>query len=80
MIQNIININNGEMNERVEDIIHDILKLTGGILQTKRHNIPLIMTKRGGKSSLIPIMVINLDLPKSYHVGRVEVQYVEYWK
>ena len=62
--KNIININNGEMTKGVENIIHDVLKLTGGILKTKRHNIPLIMSKRSGKSSFVPILLTNLDLPK----------------
>ena len=62
--KNIININNGEMTEGVENIIHDVLKLTGGILKTKRHNIPLILSKRSGKSSFVPILLPNLDLPK----------------
>ena len=63
--ENIINVNNGEMGERVENIIHKILKFTRSILQSKRHNIPLIMAKWGSKGSLISISVINLDLPKS---------------
>ena len=49
--KNIININNGEMTKGVENIIHDVLNLTGGILKTKCHKIPLIMSKRSGKSS-----------------------------
>ena len=67
--KNIININNGEMTEGVENIIHDVLKLTGGILKTKRHNIPLIMSKRSGKRSFVPIIFTNLDLPEPrFHV------------
>jgi hypothetical protein len=62
--KNIINVNNGEMGERVENIIHNILKFTRSILQFKRHNIPLIMTKWGSKGSLISITIIDLDLPK----------------
>ena len=62
--KNIININNGEMTEGVENIIHDVLKLTGGILKTKRHNIPLILSNRSGKSSFVSILLTNLDLPK----------------
>ena len=62
--KNITNINNGEMTERVENIIHDILKLTMGIIKTKQHNIPLIMSKRSCKSSFVPIFFTNLDLPK----------------
>ena len=60
--KNIININNGEMTEGVENIIHNVLELIGGILKTKRHNIPLIMSKRSGKSSFISIILTNLDL------------------
>ena len=60
--KNIININNCDMIEGVENIIHDVLKLTGGILKTKQHNIPLIMSKRSGKSSFVPIIFTNLDL------------------
>ena len=33
--KNIININNGEMIEGVENIIHDVLKLIVGILKSK---------------------------------------------
>ena len=67
--KNIININNGEMTKGVKNIIHDVLKLTRGILKTKRHNIPLIMTKRSGKSSFILIVLTNLDLPKTrFHI------------
>ena len=65
----IININNGEMAEGIENIIHNVLEFTQGILKTKRHHIPLIMTKRSGKSSFIPILLTNLDLPESrFHV------------
>ena len=67
--KNIININNGEMVERIENIIHDILEFTRGILKTKRHHIPLIVTKRSGKSSFIPIILTYLDMPESrFHV------------
>ena len=61
--KNIININNGEITG-VKNIIHDVLKLTRGILKTKWHNIPLIMSKRSGKSSFVPIIFTNLDLPE----------------
>ena len=33
--KDIININNGEMTEGIEDIIHNVLKFTRGILKTK---------------------------------------------
>ena len=69
--KNIININNGEMAERIENIIHNVLEFTWGILKTKRHHIPLIMTKMSGKSSFffLPIILTNLDLPESrFHV------------
>ena len=67
--KNIININNGEMAEGIENIIHDILELTRGILKTKKHHIPLIMTKRSGKSSFIPMILTDLDLAESrFHV------------
>ena len=57
------------MIEGVKNIIHDILKLTRGILKTKWHNIPLIMSKRSGKSSFVPIILTNLDLPEPrFHV------------
>ena len=36
-----------------------------GILKTKRHNIPLIMSKKSGKSGFVPIIFTNLDLPES---------------
>ena len=52
------------MAERIENIIHNVLKLTRGILKTKRHNVPLIMSKRSGKSSFILITLTNLDLPE----------------
>ena len=67
--KNIININNGEVTECVKNIIHDVLKLTQGILKTKRHNIPLIISKRSGKSSFVPIIFTNLDLSEPrFHV------------
>jgi hypothetical protein len=67
--QNIININNSKMRKRIEDVIHNILEFTGCILQTKRHNIPLIVSKRSSESSFIPILVTYLNLPKSrFHI------------
>jgi hypothetical protein len=67
--QNIINIHNSEIRKWVEDIIHDVLEFTRGILQTKRHNIPLIMSKWSGKSSFVPILITYLDSPKSkFHI------------
>ena len=67
--KNIININNGEVAKRIENIIHNILEFTRGILKTKRHNIPLIMSKRSGKSNFILILLTNLDLPEPrFHV------------
>ena len=67
--KNIININKGEVTECVKNIVHDVLKLTRGILKTKRHNIPLIISKMSGKNSFVPIIFTNLDLlePK-FHV------------
>ena len=66
---NIININNGEMTEGVENIIHGILKLVWGIFKSKWHNISLIMPKRSGKSSFVPIILTNLNLPEPrFHV------------
>ena len=66
--KNIININDGEMTEGVENIVPDVLKLTGGILKTKRHNIPLIMFKRSSKNNFVPIILTDLDLlePRFY--------------
>ena len=67
--KDIININNGEVAERIENIIHNILENTRSIIKTKRHHIPLIMSKGSGKGSLIHILLTNLDLPKSrFHV------------
>ena len=67
--KNIINKNNGEMAKGIEDIIHNVLEFTRGILKTKRHNIPLTMSKRSGKSSLVFIILTNLDLPKArFHI------------
>ena len=67
--KNMINIDNGEMAKRIENIIHYVLKLTRGILKTKGHKIPLIVSKRSGKSSLILITFTNLDLPEPrFHV------------
>jgi hypothetical protein len=63
--QNIINIDNSEMAERIKNVIHNVLELTRGILKAKRHNIPLVMSKRSGKGSLVPILFSNLDFPKS---------------
>jgi hypothetical protein len=57
--QNIINIHNSKMRKWVEDIIHDVLEFTRGILQTKRHNIPLIMSKWSGKSNFVPILILT---------------------
>ena len=67
--KNIINRNNGEMAERIENIIHNVLELTRGILKTKRHDIPLIMSRRSGKSNFILITLTNLDfLEPRFHV------------
>ena len=67
--KNIINVNKGEMTKGIEDIIHNVLEFTKSILKAKRHNIPLIMSKRGGKSSFGPIILTNLDLPEPrFHV------------
>ena len=67
--KNNININNGEMAERIENIIHNFLEFTQGILKTERHHIPLIMSKRSGKSGFIPILLTNLDLLESkFHI------------
>jgi len=33
--KDVININNGEMTERIEDIIHNVMEFTRGILKTK---------------------------------------------
>ena len=60
--KNIININNGEVTERVKNVIHDILKFAWSIFKAKWHNIPLIMSKRSGKNSFIPIILTNLNL------------------
>ena len=57
------------MIEGVENIIHYVLKLTRGILKTKWHNIPLITFKMSGKSSFVPIILTNLDLPEPrFHI------------
>ena len=67
--KDIVNINNGEVVERIENIIHNILEFTRSILKTKRHHIPLIMSKGSGKGNLIPILLTDLDLLKSrFHV------------
>ena len=67
--KDIVNINNGEVAERIENIIHNILEFTRRILKTKRHHIPLIMSKGSGKGNLIPILLTDLDLLKSrFHV------------
>ena len=50
------------MAKRIKNIILNVLELTRGILKTKRHDIPLIMSKRSGKSSFILITFTNLDL------------------
>ena len=65
----IININNGEMAERIENIIHNVLELTRDILKTKRHDIPLIISKMSGESSSVLISFNDLDLPKPrFHI------------
>ena len=67
--KDIVNINNGEVVERIENIIHNILEFTRSILKTKKHHIPLIMSKGSGKGNLIPILITDLDLLKSrFHV------------
>ncbi|CAL9006586.1 unnamed protein product, partial [Prunus brigantina] len=67
--QNIININNREMTISIKNLIHNILEFTRSILNAKRHNIPLIMSKRSNKSSLISIRLSNLYLPEStFHI------------
>ena len=67
--KNIINVNNGEMTKGVEDIIHNVLEFTRGVLETKKHNIPPIMSKRGGESSFVLISFTDLDLPKPrFHI------------
>ena len=72
--KNIIDINNGEMAKGIENIIHDVLEFTKGILKTKRQNIPLIIPKRSGKSHFVLIILTNLDLPKS----RLHIKLGEY--
>ena len=65
----IINVNNGEMTKGIEDIIHNVLEFTRGILKTKGHNILLIMSKGSGESSLVLIGFTDLDLPKPrFHI------------
>ena len=67
--KNIINVNNDEMTKGIENIIHNVLEFTKGILKTKRHNISLIMFKRSGESSFVLISFTNLDLPKPrFHI------------
>ena len=67
--KNIINVNNDEMTKGIEDIIYNVLEFTKGILKAKRHNIPFIMSKRGGESSLVLVSFTDLDLPKPrFHI------------
>ena len=67
--KNIINMNNDEITEGIKNVIHNVLKLIRCILKTKWHNIPLIMSKRSGKSSFASIILTNLDLPEPrFHV------------
>ena len=67
--KNIINVNNDEMTKGIENIIHNVLEFTKGILKTKRHNISLIMFKRSGENSFVLISFTNLDLPKPrFHI------------
>ena len=72
--KDIVNINIGEVAERIENIIHNILEFTRSILKTKKHHIPLIMSKGSGKGNLIPILITDLDLLKS----RFQVKLREY--
>ena len=44
-----VNLNNGEMTKGIEDIIHSVLELTRGILKTKGHNIPFVMSEGSGE-------------------------------
>ena len=60
--KNIFNVNNGEMTKGVEDIIHNVLEFTRGILETKKRNIPLIMSKMGDESNFVLISFTDLDL------------------
>ena len=67
--KNIINVNNNEMTKGIENIIHNVLEFTKGILKTKKYSISLIMFKRNGESSFVLISFINLDLPKPrFHI------------
>ena len=67
--KDIINVNNGEMTKGIENIICNVLEFTRGIFKTKRYDIPLIMSKGSGESSLVLISFTNLDLPKpKFHI------------
>ena len=67
--KDIINVNNGEMTKGIENINCNVLEFTRGILKTKRYDIPLIMSKGSGESSLVLISFTNLDLPKpKFHI------------
>ena len=67
--KNIINVNNGEITKGIENIIHNVLEFTRGILKTKRHNIPLIISKMSGESNSVLISFNDLDLPKPrFHI------------
>ena len=64
--QNIINVNNNEIRKLVKDCIYYVLEFWKGILKTKWHYVPFIMSKRYHKGSIIPIFFCNLDLLKSW--------------
>ena len=69
----IINVNNGMTGKWIENLIHNVLEFTGCILQTERHDIPFIMTKRRGEGCFIPTKFFDLYLPKTtLHVKLTE--------
>lgn len=63
--KNIINVNNGEVDKWVEDIIHNILKFTKGILKIKRHYILFIMTNEDSKNNFILIRLTKSGFVKN---------------
>ena len=71
------------MTKGIEDIIHNVLELTKGILESKSHNIPLIMSKRSGKISFVSIIFTNLDLRQTWNTPQLHSAYGQghsYWE
>ena len=61
--KNIININNGEVTERVKNVIHDILKFAWSIFKAKWHNI---QKAQCSKDNVKKLKVNSLKIKNNY--------------